>query len=67
MRLVATMASSWGIEAETKGKEVWFEVSCEGSHDAAAWYADVDVDALLTAFDDGDALARRSQPSTVTG
>jgi hypothetical protein len=45
---------------------VWFDVPYEGSQDAAAWYADVDVDALLTAFDDGDALARPSQSSTVT-
>jgi anti-sigma regulatory factor (Ser/Thr protein kinase) len=67
LRLVATLASNWGIDAETPGKVVWFEVPCEGSQNPAAWYADVDVEALLTAFDDGDALARRSQSSTVTG
>jgi len=51
LRLMATVSSSWGIEAETGGKVVWFEVPCEGSRDVAAWYADVDLDALLNAFD----------------
>jgi hypothetical protein len=54
LRLVATISSSWGIEAETGGKAVWFEVPCEGSRDVLAWYADVDLNALLVAFDDGD-------------
>jgi anti-sigma regulatory factor (Ser/Thr protein kinase) len=67
LRLLATLASSWGIDAETGGKVVWFEVPCKGSQDPAAWYADVDVEALLNAFDDGDVLARRSRSSTVTG
>jgi anti-sigma regulatory factor (Ser/Thr protein kinase) len=61
LRLVATLASSWGIDAETEGKVVWFEVPCEVSQDAAGWYADVDVDALLTAFDGGDPSAHHSQ------
>src|SRR3954467_2550302 len=61
LRLVATLASGWGIDMETEGKVGWFEVSCEGNQDATAWYADVDVEALLTAFDDVDASARRSQ------
>jgi anti-sigma regulatory factor (Ser/Thr protein kinase) len=65
LRLVATLASSWGIDAETAGKVVWFEVPCEGSQDAASWYADGDLEALLAAFDDGDASARRSPSSTV--
>lgn len=66
LRLVASMASSWGIDADPGGKVVWFEVPCGGSRDATAWYADVDVEALLTEFDHGDAVAGRSQSSTVT-
>jgi anti-sigma regulatory factor (Ser/Thr protein kinase) len=61
LRLVATLASSWGIDPETEGKVVWFEVPCGGGQDAAAWYVDVDVDALLTAFDDGNPSAHHSQ------
>jgi hypothetical protein len=52
LRLIATIAADWGIDAENGGKVVWFEVPCEGSREAAAWYADVDVEALLSAFDD---------------
>jgi anti-sigma regulatory factor (Ser/Thr protein kinase) len=54
LRLVATMSSGWGIEAESGGKVVWFEVPCEGDRSAPEWYADIDVDALLSLFGDGD-------------
>ena len=54
LRLISTMSSDWGIEAETGGKVVWFELPCEGMGDVAAWYDDLDLDALLEAFDDGD-------------
>jgi hypothetical protein len=43
-----------GLRLVAGGKAVWFEVSCEGGRDALAWYADVDLDALLVAFGDGD-------------
>jgi len=53
LRLVATIASNWGIDAEPGGKVVWFEVRREGVRDdASAWYADVDVESLLDAFGD---------------
>lgn len=61
LRLVATLASSWGIDSETGGKVVWFEVPAEGSQEVAGWYADIDVEALVNAFDEGDAAALRSQ------
>ena len=54
LRLVASMASDWGIEAEGEGKVVWFTVRREGSEPTDGWYADADVEALLSAFDDGD-------------
>lgn len=54
LRLVATISSNWGIEAETGGKAVWFEVPSEGSRNVLAWYGDVDLDALLVDFNDGD-------------
>ncbi len=54
LRLVATMSSDWGIEAERGGKVVWFEVPCNVDRAPAEWYADVDVEALLSAFDDAD-------------
>jgi anti-sigma regulatory factor (Ser/Thr protein kinase) len=62
LRLVASMSSAWGIEAESEGKVVWFEVRLEGDRAIPEWYADLDVEALLSAFGDGDfggsALAR---------
>lgn len=55
MRLVASMSSDWGIEAESGGKVVWFEMPCEGGdRTPPEWYADVDVEALLSAFGEGD-------------
>jgi hypothetical protein len=54
LRLVASMSSDWGIVAATEGKVVWFEVRCDGDRTLPEWYADVDVDALLSAFDGGD-------------
>lgn len=61
LRLVASLASNWGIDTETGGKVVWFEVPSEGSQEAAAWYAEIDLEALATDFDESDAPARRSQ------
>ncbi len=53
LRLVATLASNWGIHAESDGKTVWFEMPREGARDdASAWYADIDVESLLDAFGD---------------
>ena len=53
LRLVTSISSRWGIDEETGGKAVWFELPRDGSQDPSAWYADVDLDALLDAFDDG--------------
>jgi len=63
LRLVATIASNWGIDAEPGGKVVWFEVRREGLRDdASAWYADVDVEYLLDAFGD-PGLVGSSRPA----
>jgi anti-sigma regulatory factor (Ser/Thr protein kinase) len=52
LRLVASISSAWGIEVENGGKVVWFEVRCDEERTPLVWYAD--VDALLSAFGDGD-------------
>lgn len=65
LRLVASLATSWGVEADRGGKTVWFEVT-EGAatRPVIPWdegaAADGDVDALLAAFgDDSDDAAVR--------
>lgn len=52
LRLVETMARSWGIErAGSAGKVVWFELDVGAHDDAPGWDDDVDLDALLAQFD----------------
>src|SRR3954449_5788036 len=54
LRLVASMSSDWGIEAESGGKVVWFELPCAGGDPTPPeWYADVDAEALLSTFNEG--------------
>ena len=59
LRLVASLATTWGVEADRSGKTVWFEVT-EGAatRPVIAWdegvAADADVDALLAAFGDDE-------------
>ena len=65
LRLVASMSSDWGIEAENGGKAVWFEVRRDDERTPLEWYADVDVDDLLSAFGEGD-LGGASLPGSVT-
>lgn len=64
LRLVASMSADWGIEAESGGKAVWFEVRCNEERTPPEWYADLDVDALLSAFSEGD-LGGASLPGSV--
>ena len=56
IRLVATLSVQWGVEPDGRGgKVVWFEVAAAGDVGTVfrAWEDDdVDVDALLAAFDD---------------
>jgi anti-sigma regulatory factor (Ser/Thr protein kinase) len=66
LRLVDTMSSDWGVEPEGGGKVVWFEVQCDGGATSLEWYADVDVEALLDAFDDGDLVGSSRQASVST-
>jgi anti-sigma regulatory factor (Ser/Thr protein kinase) len=55
MRLIASIATDWGIEAQGNGKVVWFALPAAGRLDTVpAWDEDVDVDVLLASFGDGD-------------
>ncbi len=62
LRLIATMASDWGIDADSGGKAIWFEVRRDNDRSPREWYADVDVDALLSGFGD---LERAPLPGSV--
>src|SRR4051794_39836075 len=67
LRLVASMSSDWGIEAESGGKVVWFEMPCErGDRTPPEWYADVEVEAVLRAFGEGDLGGLSRVESVVT-
>ena len=51
--LVTQLSTHWGVEPQSPGKVVWFELSVDGPHATAADLDDdIDVDALLAAFDD---------------
>ena len=55
LRLVASLASTWGVEGDRSGKTVWFEVTAGADEQPAiAWddEADGDVDRLLAQYDD---------------
>lgn len=66
LRLIATMSSDWGMEAENGGKVVWFEVRRGDDGSALEWYADADVEALLSAFDDSDVVGSSMRASVGT-
>lgn len=56
MRLVAVLASDWGVEPQGTGKTVWFELPVAGEGSSVRLES-ADVDALLLAFPeprDGD-------------
>jgi anti-sigma regulatory factor (Ser/Thr protein kinase) len=57
LRMIATIASDWGVEPRADGKAIWFELPLEGSRDVRGWEDDVEVnvDALLAAFGDDPA------------
>ena len=53
LTLVARLSSSWGVEAGAHGgKTVWAELPEMGASEVAADDVDVDVDALLAAWDE---------------
>lgn len=56
MRLIASIATAWGIDSEGGGKVVWFELPAEGRTTAVPPWDDetMDVDALIASFDDAD-------------
>jgi anti-sigma regulatory factor (Ser/Thr protein kinase) len=62
MRLIASMATDWGVQQQSPGKAVWFELPASGLEaDIAPWDdADVDVDALLAGFADDAGAATAS-------
>ena len=60
LRLVDTLSADWGVDRQADGKTIWFQVPIEAEVQApVAWddEADVDVDALLAAFDDDESSA----------
>lgn len=52
MRLVATMATRWGVEPNAEGKMVWFELPAQGTAELSAWDEDSDPQDILAAFPD---------------
>ena len=55
LRLLAEYALRWGVDRRPPGKTVWVELPASGVIETADDDADdVDVDALLAAFDDED-------------
>jgi anti-sigma regulatory factor (Ser/Thr protein kinase) len=52
LRLVETLARSWGVEPGTDGKAVWFELPADADEDVRPWddEDDDDLDALLVRF-----------------
>jgi anti-sigma regulatory factor (Ser/Thr protein kinase) len=54
LRLLASLAVRWGVQAQGQGKVVWFELPAAGSTAEVPIWDDeeLDVDALLAGFDD---------------
>jgi anti-sigma regulatory factor (Ser/Thr protein kinase) len=69
MRLVATLATAWGVDRQTGSKTVWFEVPAggEAAQVPEPWDADVDLDAVLAGFDDLDADGPARPPTALHG
>jgi anti-sigma regulatory factor (Ser/Thr protein kinase) len=53
LTLVSELAQEWGFDSRGAGKTVWAVLRADAVHDDDD---DVDVDALLDAFDDGEAV-----------
>jgi GAF domain-containing protein/anti-sigma regulatory factor (Ser/Thr protein kinase) len=55
LAMVAALSSGWGIDlAGSGGKVVWAELACDGAGGLAASRPEVDIEALLAAWSDGD-------------
>lgn len=58
MRLLGSLALTWGVDPEDVGKTVWFEVLADGDDGTLAepWDSEIDLDLneLLAGFDDID-------------
>lgn len=54
LRLLGSIASSWGVDQDASGKSVWFELPVQGSSSAfEPWdLDDPDLEGLLATFDD---------------
>ena len=55
VRLLESLSSRWGVDRDSAGKTVWFDLPAAGNPQRVpAWDEDldVDVDALLASFDD---------------
>jgi hypothetical protein len=54
LRLLASIAASWGVDRDDDGKCVWFELPVEGSASTFTPWDDADdLEGLLAAFDEG--------------
>jgi anti-sigma regulatory factor (Ser/Thr protein kinase) len=69
LRLVASLASTWGVEGDRGGKTVWFEVPAGTDDRPAVPWGDenMDAEALLSQYDDdaGDQAFRARLQSRV--
>ncbi len=52
MRLVAMMATRWGVESTGDGKTVWFELPAQGAAGLLARDEDSDPQDILASFPD---------------
>lgn len=57
--LVASLARTWGVDPAGTGKVVWAELDLAGSATAGRTAPDMDLDALLGAWDDDEAQSER--------
>ena len=59
LRLVESMSSQWGVADASFGKTIWFEIDLSQGGSAQSWDDgdDVDLDLLLSQFDDDDGRA----------
>jgi anti-sigma regulatory factor (Ser/Thr protein kinase) len=53
LRLIATIASDWGVDRQGPGKSIWFDLPAHTEREIAPWdEKTTEVDAILASFDD---------------
>jgi anti-sigma regulatory factor (Ser/Thr protein kinase) len=65
LRLIESMADAWGVQPDSRGKTVWFEIDTSRRASVTSWDdgADVDLDNLLRQLavqDDGSSTTARA-------